>query len=634
MLALDEGFPLDVKHAVELNAQNALPTGPTDWFYRNLVPKDLLGNLRFREFVLKWANEDASHRQELWTICSRDILFYVNTFGWTINPKEHPKRPLRPFITYKYQDETLPIICKAIGNEDLAIPKTRDMGASWLCLIALEHRWHFTDLQLFLLTSEKEELVDGPSEKALFNKLDFWWNHLPNWLTPNIHAQKKHRKNLDNGSAFDGEATVENMATGDRRTTIFMDETSKMNGADKIFTSTRDVTRSRLFNSTPNGRFGIGEPFYKRVRDGRTKRIFMHWSRHPDKSKGLYHLVDGQKVMLDPETYNWEEDYDFETLQFIGERKPRSTWYDVQCDRAQSKTDIAQELDIDFLGSSERFADDEVMLRVRDTYCEEPETRGRLAIDSEDLTARWTNSKQGEFRIWMGLDGGIRPPRGIYAIGVDISAGTGGAYSSESALIVWNSVTKEQVASFATSTIRPEPFAAYAVGVCKWFHNAFMIPEINGPLGTTFINKVKSLGYWNLYVREVKDVMHNEKTRKIGYSNSDRGAEILGRLQEAMARNQCKVRDKRIVDQFLEYEWKNGKLVHAGSESSKSESDKGLTHGDIAIASACGWLGVTSKPATLAPIADPEPEFGTVGYRFRQQELEASQNAITSDVDW
>lgn len=626
---------MNLKHAAELNSQNALPTGETDWFYRNLVPKDLVGNLKYREFVMDWSMEHHDHRQELWSICSRDILFYVNTFGWTINPKEYSKRPLRPFITYKYQDVALPQICDSIGNNDIAVPKTRDMGASWLGLIAMEHRWHFTGLQLFLLTSEKEELVDGPSEKALFNKLDFWWGHLPNWLTPNIHSQKKHRKNLDNGSAFDGEATVENMATGDRRTCIFMDETSKMNGADKIFTSTRDVTKCRIFNSTPNGRFGIGEPFYKRIRDQRTKRIFMHWSQHPEKSSGLYKLdQDGNRKELDPDTYNWEDDYDFETLQFIGENKPRSPWYDEQCDRAQSKTEIAQELDIDFLGSSERFADDEVMLRVRDTFCQEPETRGRLAIDSEDLTARWTNQKVGSFRIWAALEGGIRPPHGAYSVGVDISAGTGGAYSSESAIVIWNSITKKQVASFATNMVRPEPFAAYVVGVCKWFHDAYMVPEINGPLGTTFMNRVKALGYWNIYVREVKDVIHNEKTRKIGYVNTDRGAEILGRLQEAMARKQCEVHDKRIVDQFLEYEWKNGKLVHAGAESSQSESDKGLTHGDIAIAAACGWLGVTSKPVSLRPTEELKPEFGTVGYRFRMQELEDQNNTVTSDVDW
>jgi hypothetical protein len=626
---------LNLEQAFELDQREELPIEQTDWFYRNLVPKDLIGNIRFREYVLNWSTEQPEHRAELWSICARDILFYVNTFGWTINPKEYPKRPLRPFITYQYQDEALPQLCDAIGNFDIAVPKTRDMGASWLGLIAMEHRWHFTDLQLFLLTSEKEELVDGPSEKALFNKLDFWWDHLPAWLVPNMHRQKKHRKNLDNGSAFDGEATVENMATGDRRTAIFLDETSKMAGADKIFTSTRDVTRCRIFNSTPNGRFGIGQPFYQRIRDAKVRRVFMHWSQHPEKSRGLYQLdKNGRKRMLDPHKYNWEDDYDFETLQFVGEKKPRSIWYDEQCDRAQSKTEIAQELDIDFLGSSERFADDEVMLRVRDTFCEEPQTRGRLAIDSEDQTARWVNQENGPFLIWSHLERNDRPPMGVYSIGVDISAGTGGAYSSESAIVVWNSVTREQVASFATNTERPEPFADFVVGVCKWFHNAYMVPEVNGPLGTTFMNRVKELGYWNVYVREVKDVFHTEKTKKIGYYSTDAGAEILGRLQEAMAKNQCKVRDKRIIDQFLEYEWKAGRLVHAGSQSSEGESDKGKTHGDIAIASACGWVGVTSKPVFIAPPEDPDPEFGTVGYRLKQQELQAERDTVVSDFDW
>ena len=626
---------MHLEQAVLMNHQSLVPTDETDWFYRNLVPKDLDGNLMFREYVHEWAMKHPEHRAELWSMCSRDILFYVNTFGWTINPKEHPKRPLRPFITYKYQDRALPQISAAIGDHDIAVPKTRDMGASWMGIIAMEHRWHFTGLQLFLLTSEKEELVDGPSEKALFSKLDFWWDHLPAWLLPNMKRQKKHCRNLDNGSAFDGEATVENMATGDRRTAIFMDETSKMPNADKIFTSTRDVTKCRIFNSTPNGRFGIGEPFYKRVRDGRTKRVFLHWSEHPDKAKGLYKLDrNGKRKKLDPNKYDWTKDYDFETLSFIGDQKPRSTWYDVQCDRAQSKMEIAQELDIDFLGSSERFADEEVILRVRDNDCTDPLTIGRLAIDSEDLSARWTNAENGPFRCWFQMPDGRRPPLGSYSVGVDISAGTGGNYSSESAIVIWNRLTKEQVASFATNTVRPEPFAAFVVGVCKWFHDAHMVPEINGPLGATFINKVKELRYWNVYVRKAKDVFHEEFTKKIGYVNSDAGAEILGRLQEAMGKGIATVRDKRIVDQFLEYEWKAGRLVHAGAETSESESDKGKTHGDIAIASACGWLGVTSNPVHAMPIAEPEPEFGTVGWRFKEQEKAEAAAVVVDDFDW
>lgn len=627
MLCLDE--------AVDLNRQGQLPIGETDWFYRNLVPKELSANLQFRRMLQDYADESALNRQELWTMCSRDILFYINSFGWTINPKDHPKRPLRPFITYEYQDEALPLICAAIGNHDLAVPKTRDMGASWMGILAMEHRWHFTDLQLFLLTSEKEELVDGPSEKALFKKLDFWWDHLPLWLLPTMNRMKKHCKNLDNGSSFDGEATVENMATGDRRTGIFLDETSKMPGADKIFTSTRDVSACRIFNSTPNGRFGTGEPFYKRVRDTRTRRVFLHWSQHPTKSVGLYRLdANGKRRALNPATYDWKKDYDFETLSFRAGRKPRSIWYDEQCDRAQSNKEIAQELDIDFLGSSERFADEEVILKVRDEDCEDPISTGRLAIDSEDLSARWTNAENGPFKCWFHMREGRRPPLGTYSIGVDISAGTGGAYSSESAIVVWNTLTNEQVASFATNLVRPEPFAAFVVGVCKWFHNAFMVPEINGPLGATFMNKVKSLGYWNIYSREVKDIIYQEKTKKIGYVNSDAGAEILGRLQEAMSKRQCTVRDKRIVDQFLEYEWKAGRLVHAGAETSDSESDKGKTHGDIAIASACGWLGVTTKPAFVAIEKDSNPEFGTVGYRFKEQEKLEAAAKVTSDFDW
>jgi hypothetical protein len=598
-----------------------------------MVPKALDSNLRFRETVLELSYRHVDYSRELTAVCSRDILFYINTFGWTINPKEHARQPLRPFITYGYQDASLLELGEAIGQRDVALPKTRDMGASWMCLLALEHRWHFTPLQLFLLTSEKEELVDGPSEKALFRKLDFWWSHLPDWLLPNMKRQKKHCTNLDNGSAFDGEATVENMATGDRRTAIMMDETSKMPAAQKIFTSTRDVSKCRLFNSTPNGRFGVGQPFYEKVKNKATKKLFMHWSEHPEKSKGLYKLVDGVRIDLDPETYRWRDDYDFETLQFIGDNRPRSIWYDEQVDRSTSKKEVAQELDIDFLGSSERFADDEVMMRARKDDCQPATIKGRLIVDREDMETRWQASEGGDFSLWCELDCEGRPPAGEYCVGADVAAGTGGNYSSESALTIWNRRLGVQVGSFASNRIAPTDFATFTVAVCKWFRNAYLVPEANGPLGTTFLNRVKELCYFEVYVREQKDVFGAVMGKKIGYVNNDGGAEILSALQFAISDGRATVRDERIIEQMLEYEWSGGSLVHAGSKSSDSQADKGRTHGDIAIAAACGWWGVHKRPVQVEQAPEEQPKQGTFGHRMNAYEMK-QRDKDTSDFDW
>jgi len=202
------------------------PTGQTSEFYK-LVPKELKANLAFRRRILEWANT-AERQEELRIICARDILFYVNVFGYTLNPKDHPKCADRAFITYPFQDEAILSLVSAIGERDIAVPKSRDMGASWMCLVVLEWFWHFRPRQQFLLTSKQESLVDGDSEKSLFSKLDYWWSQLPSWLQPRRKRTSMSCRNLDTDSHFSGQATVPTIGVGDRLTAVLLDESAEM----------------------------------------------------------------------------------------------------------------------------------------------------------------------------------------------------------------------------------------------------------------------------------------------------------------------------------------------------------------------------------------------------------------------
>jgi len=621
-----------------VNDAHECPLGHTSFFYETLVPKDLQENLAYRKRVLELCYLNAEFRREAWIISSRDILWFVGTFAWTISPKDYPDNPIRPFIPYVYQERDITEFQKSLGKEDIITLKSRDMGATWLCLLVMEHRWHFMPNQLFLLTSQKAELVDQTgNQKALFQKLDWLMDHYPKWIIPRTNKSSRiqnHLGNPDNGSSFDGEATVANMGTGDRRQAILLDETSKMSEAAAIATSTQAVSNCRVFNSTPNGRFGVGKMFYERAKNPHTKKFFMHWSEHPERCNGLYKLVNGKKVPLD-ETYSWRNDYDFEQLCFHGDNKPRSPWYDNECKRAASDKVIAQEFDMDFLGSSERFADSEVMARVMDEDVRDPSDQGSLVVDSENCIPMWRRGGGGPyppFRVWCQFDG-IKPPVSEYSAGVDISAGTAGEYTSNSAIVVIDKFTKEQVAEFATNRMKPEPFARYCVGVCKWFHDAILVPEVNGPLGTAFINEVKEVGYWNIYRRNVEQIGWYEKTKKLGYQNQDKGTKLLSSLQDAMAMSKLKIRSKAVVDELLEYEWEGGKLSHAGSKISDSESDKGMTHGDVAIAAGCSWLGVGDSPVTKKDTPKADPKEGSMAFRLKEYDSRILMNT-ESVTDW
>lgn len=628
----------------EAMASGTVPDGQTTWFYENLVPKTARENIRWRRLLWE-LSQDEQIQQDLLMICSRDMLFYINSFGWTLSPKEHPRCPIQPFITYPFQDRALLELQQEIGLNDIAAPKSRDLGASWMCLLALEHYWHFVEMQQFLLTSQVEELVDGKSEKALFRKLDFWWSYLPEWLKPRPKISRTHKAavNLSLGSRFNGQATVPNLARGDRPTAILLDEAAEMPNAGMIASATRDATNCRIYNSTPNGRFGTGQYFFEVCKNPSIKKIWMHWSEHPVKAKGLYKIrrqvteagssnysvgdwiadreldaaraggamievSEPQKVLLDWKTYRWQDDYDFARLRFKEGEKPRSDWYDKQCARDSNAKRIAKELDLDFEGSTEKLASSDLMAHVRETQCKHPIFRGEvlpsetsLAEGLEHLKPIWVPGG-GHWELWCDLPEN-RPPRDSYSIGIDISGGTGGAYSSQSVMSVWSNTTGIQAAEWRSFSLSPDELGIRAAVCAKWFWNAFVVPEINGPSGTRFLNKLLECQYWNIYRRNrSEEEVVPTATSKLGYYNSKGAEGVLRGLLAALTTGEAKLRSCVCAEQLEEYEFDAGKVVHKASAESESESDKGRQHGDAAVAAGMGWLGVE----TLKQLAGEE----------------------------
>lgn len=603
------------RQMLKANAESRLPVYPTDYFYRSMVPKDPFENVEFRRRLLDlcYETDDETYRDELWLMCSRDILFYTNSIGYTINPKDYADNPVRPFITWPCQDAAFHALQAAIGNHHINVPKSREMGASWMCLIAIEHRWHFMAEQKFLLCSRTQEYVDSTgNDKALFQKLDFWHKHQPDFLLPagrelgqkDPNRLKNHLGNSENGSTIDGEANVPDLGRGDRRTAILPDEFAFTDNAVAMSKSMNQATNCVIRNSTPNGRYGQGAEFFRYVKNPNISRVFLHWSEAPEKREGLYCIKDGERVPL-PDDYNWRDHYDFNMLTFVG-TKPRSPWYDGKCAEAGSPIEIAQELDIDFIGSSEKLADEPTIHQIRLDDCMPPHDEGELYIDEMSMEADWRDLDGGPFRLWCEFDG-AKPAPGQYIVGADIGAGTGGEYTSNSALVIFNQTTREQVGEFASNKIPPVAFARFSVGVCKWFHNALLVPEINGPNGTVYINEARQL-YSNIYRQLRGKVGYEEKTDHVGYF-ARKAAEVLTPFVEGMKFGRVKVRSERILDEIMEYEYdaKSGNVRHGGSTSSQAGSDKGTTHGDIAIAAGTGYVALREYVATQKMMAGDAP---------------------------
>ena len=126
--------------------------------FRHHVPSDLVENLRWRAKAHRRAIEDIAFKGVLREASAADPIFFMNAYGWTYDPRgktPDQKRafPKLPFILYPYQEDALLELIDHIGNRDLLIDKSRDMGASCLCIAAVAWCWLFRPLQSFLLVS-------------------------------------------------------------------------------------------------------------------------------------------------------------------------------------------------------------------------------------------------------------------------------------------------------------------------------------------------------------------------------------------------------------------------------------------------------------------------------------------------
>src|SRR5690606_7311546 len=180
---------------------------------------------------------------------------YVNVVVWTCDPRI-VENPYNPFILFDFQENALLEVLKAIGKgHDVLFEKSRDEGASWLNLLAIDHKWKFFRFLAFGLVSRSEPLVDKKNDPdCLMWKLDLIRTWQPLWLAPTELYVDRNNLSLMNkltGSSITGASTTSDVNRGGRKTAILMDEFAKVLDGFGMLKATRDATRCRIFNFTP-----------------------------------------------------------------------------------------------------------------------------------------------------------------------------------------------------------------------------------------------------------------------------------------------------------------------------------------------------------------------------------------------
>ena len=513
--------------------------------------------------------------------------------GWTYNPKEYPDAPDRLFILWPYQVEAAKDLQAAMGREDRLIEKSRDMGATWLCLAVMMHRWMFLNGQSFMLASRKEELVDKTGDMdALFPKLEYLVTKLPLWMQPEFTRIDRHFANLERNNTFDGETTNSNLGAGGRRTAMMLDELGRVDNAQEILDATRDVTRCRIMPSTYCGAYG---GFYKMAqhlkRNAPNRVIRMHWTLHPEKSFGL-EMRNG---------------------------KPWSPWYQEQLDRTPNKREIAEQLDINPLEAGYQFFDGSVIETLVKAAAKHPPVATGTIIIAQDGSGNFRKVKNGELTLWIAMGADGKPPHGEYGVACDIALGTSGEHSSESTASIVDRKTGRKVGMFASNNIEPRDFARYAVALCMLFHNAKLIWEDNGP-GRAFNKAVfDSTSYRNIYLRKDEKKVTNDIRPMAGWwSDKDSKFQLLSEYREALHKGRFVNLCEKSLRQCNEYVVDGpNRVVHGGSLDKSDPTVEGENHGDRVISDALAnkLLTAEAKPVQTTGTARAAP-LGSLKWRM------------------
>lgn len=602
---------------------------PDDWrdpIINQPVRKQREGESR-REFLIehyKWrlgirdacnGKRARSVRAQFIEWCRYSPIFFVNAFGWTylqIETDEEGKRKAAggikrvPFVTWPMQDALLLRIRRAVHEgTNLAVDKSREVGATWVELFDDIHRWLFERDTSVLLVSRKQDAVDAPGDpNSLFWKLDFGIAMLPDWMRPSEkrgnHPARSFMKwqNFESGSVITGESSNANIGRSGRMTKITFDEAAANPEFEAGLMSAADATGTIVAISTP-----AGPGAFQRFRFGGTPVFIAGYWDAPDKGRG-------RELRTDPEfgRYWW------------------SPFFQAERDKPRTVQDLAQNLLCNHSAAGSMVMDSMHLARQHASYVlpavvtvldrgfraadidiiAQPGTRDVLiaqAIERADTAhIAFRPSRAGRWRFWLPLDEDTgRPAQDRnYAFAGDLSWGRG---ASNSPFCVFDSNTGEQVAEFCDSRSDPKEVARLMAIAAVWFggeSEPLIGWEANGP-GNEFGDELIGLGYGSLYRHRPSGKTRKAEAAHYGWvSNRQSLIDACANLRDGMATDEIRFRSERVIADLGKLVWTpTGGIEHGDLQG--DETGAKATHADFATAALVGLMVIRRAPELALP---------------------------------
>lgn len=521
------------------------------------APKAYYDNLRYRVWLrdLEKKGVDDTHqiKAEILGRCKEDILFFFNTFLWTQDPRKRPAD--LPFVTYSYEDEYIKWLCEHIEKgKDCFTEKSRDMGISWsICGVVLWY-WMFRDGFLAHLGSKKEDDVDRSGDiRSLFEKLRYCVRELPDWLRPYQFDWKKHSMfmrliNPMNNNAITGESSNRDFGRAGRYSLIILDEFAAMEYAEEAWTATGDSSPCRIVCGTPKG---TGNKFWQLRYKSKIDIFTAHWTMHPEKSKGCVDKKTNTEISS-PDAFNlWKSGGDVSSPWYEAEKNRRLTA------EKQSKIDIAQELDIDYIASGDPFFDVQSLNR----QAEWTETENWIDFGGKRQVILGTLTEiDGKIEFRPNKNGWLRlfekPTLGGQYVGA-LDPAEGLTHGDYSAGAFREKKTRNLVAGLYGHFDYDE-LAYYGFLVSRYFNSCLICAEAGG-YGAAVNKRLYDLGANCARAVDLSSGSIEEKD-KLGFiTNSKSRPIMLGDLEAEIREGACELRDKDLKNECMNFVNNDGK---------------------------------------------------------------------------
>jgi hypothetical protein len=432
-----------------------------------------------------------------------------------------------------------------------------------------------------------------------------------------------------------GYAAGQDVGAGGRKTVFTCDEFGAkdfiVGGKDEsVMEALHDVTNCIRMVSARYADAGVfHEACESKDSDG--LHLVLDWKDNPIHSKFSYVVRDGRpEARVESESVAVEAYHGrnpdlkrrLERRGFKWEGVVRSPWYDMRCLRPTSTPRlIASQLDRDPRGAVGKLFPRDLLDRMKREQCQPPVWVGQPVFDSETLTLTGLIPRDdGPLKLWFrpGIDN--MPPLGPFTVGCDIALGGVGGYSSNTVASGLDNRTGEQVLEYTVKGMDSIKFARIAVGLAKWLRNALFGWEDSGMSGG-FAAEVDRISYGNVFFREVMQYGSQKKSRKPGWPcRDDDKAAMFEKLALAMEMGEFTPRSVDMIVECGEYEWDNGKVIHAPTKN-RGATEK--NHGDRCIAAGGCWLVFATDSAGSRIDSSEEngqtPEYGSFLWREQQE---------------